>query len=121
MGEYPALEAVLAEVAGMASEDAAVAADQQRVRQHAVAIAEFAREVALLRVVDEDRIAHRVFGEEGLRGSRRIARDADHLQAARAAEAIALARQKVEAENRVRDEIRAGSSAVEVYRKYGVL
>src|SRR5688572_7943210 len=52
----PAFEAVLAEIAGVAREDAAVAADQQRVRQHAVAVAEFARQVAELRVIDEDRV-----------------------------------------------------------------
>jgi regulator of RNase E activity RraA len=36
-------------------------------------------------------------------------------------EAIAKAVEKVTAENRVRDEIRAGASATEVFRKYGVL
>lgn len=38
-----------------------------------------------------------------------------------AREAIGRAREKVTAENRVRDEIRAGSSAGDVFRKYGVL
>jgi regulator of RNase E activity RraA len=37
------------------------------------------------------------------------------------AEALARAWEKVTAENRVRDEIRAGSKAGEVFRKYGVL
>lgn len=37
------------------------------------------------------------------------------------AEVLERAREKVTAENRVRDEIRAGSKAGEVYRKYGVL
>jgi regulator of RNase E activity RraA len=37
------------------------------------------------------------------------------------AEALAKAWEKVTAENRVRDEIRAGSKAGEVFRKYGVL
>lgn len=36
-------------------------------------------------------------------------------------EAVARAREKVSAENQVRDEIRAGVSASEVFRKYGVL
>jgi regulator of RNase E activity RraA len=35
--------------------------------------------------------------------------------------AIAAAWEKVHAENRVRDEIRAGMKAVEVFKKYGVL
>ncbi len=35
--------------------------------------------------------------------------------------ALAQAWDKVSAENRVRDEIRAGASATEVFRKYGVL
>jgi regulator of RNase E activity RraA len=38
-----------------------------------------------------------------------------------AAEAVAKAHEKVLAENKVRDEIRAGASAVDVFRKYGVL
>jgi hypothetical protein len=36
-------------------------------------------------------------------------------------EAISRAWEKVTAENRVRDEIRSGSLAGEVFRKYGVL
>jgi regulator of RNase E activity RraA len=36
-------------------------------------------------------------------------------------EALEKAWEKVTAENRVRDEIRAGSKAADVFRKYGVL
>ena len=36
-------------------------------------------------------------------------------------EVLARAREKVTAENQVRDEIRGGMKAVEVFRKYGVL
>ena len=43
------------------------------------------------------------------------------VPAALETEAIARAAEKVTAEDRVRDEIRAGASAVEVFRKYGVL
>ena len=71
MWPKPGLQRGFAEIAETLREDAAITADQHRVRQHAAIVAERQRGIAartrLRGIVDEDRITDRMLLEESAR------------------------------------------------------